>query len=442
MKNVQLSAKGLRSVFSGERGRLLMLFGIEGMLFQFVMSLSGVSGFGTNLYATNLGATDSQIGMIQLVANLFAVSFLIPMGIVADRTKNAKTVPVLLLLFMGVAYLFHGTVPVMGSARMVFFFISIALTAGVLMIYNGIWQAFFGDVTPLEDRNRVFAFRNRFIFVIATIAPVLCGTILTAMADTEGKLMVLRVFFYVCSLLCFVNAFVLSRVKGGVRTPEMLASLPKADLKEMGGVIAGLVRNKRFMSYFICIMFFYFSWHLDWSMWYIGQTQYVGLTESQLSIFVATCSVLQLIFLGVFVKLNEKKSVHFTFLFAIFSLVMCPVTMLASWFSTAAARPAVFMIMGAIIMIPQGAANLCLVQMLLDVAPVKNRSLVVSISMAFVQLSNGLMPFLGVQLYNALGADPAAFVTFNCIVFVLRFISQVIFIVRYVRGAKKAALQA
>ena len=149
-----------------------------------------------------------------------------------------------------------------------------------------------------------------------------------------------------------------------------------------------------------------------------------------------------MIFLGVFVKLNEKKSVHFTFLFAIFSLVMCPVTMLISGLSPVAARPAVFMIMGIVIMIPQGAANLCLVQMLLDVAPVKNRSLVVSISMAFVQLSNGLMPFLGVQLYNALGADPAAFVIFNCIVFVLRFTSQIIFIVRYVRGAKKAALQA
>ena len=355
----------------------------------------------------------------------------------ADRTKNAKTVPMILLMFMGAAYLFYGTVPVMGEMRMVFFFIGIALTAGVLMIYNGIWQAFFGDVTPLEERNRVFAFRNRFIFVISTIAPVLCGTILTSMSDTEGKLMVLRVFFYVCSALCFINAFVLSRVKGGVRTPEMLASLPKVGIKEMGGVIAGLVKNKTFVFYFICIMFFYFSWHLDWSMWYIGQTQYVGLTESQLSIFVATCSVLQLIFLGVFVKLNEKKGVAFTFLFAIFSLVMCPVTMLTSWFSPAAARPMVFMIMGAIIMIPQGAANLCLVQMLLDVAPVKNRSLVVSISMAFVQLSNGLMPFLGVQLYNALGADAQAFVLFNSIVFVLRLTSQIIFIVRYIRGAKK-----
>lgn len=440
MRKLSFGAEGLRSMFSGERGRMLMLFGVEGVLFQFVMSLSGVSGFGTNLYATNLGATDSQIGMIQLVANLFAVSFLIPMGVVADRTKSAKTVPMLLMLFMGCAYFFYGTVPVMGEMRMVFFFIGLALTAGVLTIYNGIWQAFFGDVTLLAERNRVFAFRSRFIFVVSTVAPILCGTILTSMGDTEGKLMVLRVFFYICGALCLVNAFVLSRVKGGLRTPEMLAALPKVGVRELAGVLGGLVKDKKFMLYFVCIMFFYFSWHFDWSMWYIGQTQYVGLTESQLSIFVAACSILQLITLGLFVKLNEKKSVNFTFLLSILSLVFCPITMVASGLAPVAARPAVFMIMGAIVMIPQGANNLCLVQMLLDAAPEKNRALVVSIAMAFVQLSNGLMPFLGVQLYTALGADYNAWLVFNGIIFVLRFTSLVIFTLRYVRGKKSAAV--
>jgi len=73
------------------------------------------------------------------------------------------------------------------------------------------------------------------------------------------------------------------------------------------------------------------------------------------------------------------------------------------------------------------------VQMLLDVAPVQNRSLVVSISMAFVQLSNGVMPFLGVQLYNALGANFNAFILFNFIVLGLRLMSMGIFIVRYLR---------
>ena len=433
MKKLSLSGKSVRSLFSGDYGRLLMIFGIEGMLFQFVMSLSGVTGFGTNLYATNLGATDSQIGMIQLVANLFAVCLLIPMGIVADRTKNAKTMPTLLMLFMAFGYFFYGTVPVMGEMRMLFFFIGLAMTAGVLMIYNGIWQAFFGDVTPLGERNRVFAFRNRFVFFIATLAPMLCGTIMTAQGDTEGKLMVLRVFFYICGVLCLINAFVLSRVRGGVRSAETLAALPKVGVKEMGGVLSGLAKNKRFVRYFICIMFLYFSWHIDWSMWYIGQTQYIGLTESQLSIFTALMSVLQLLCLGIFVKTNEKKGVNFTILFTILSLVLCPTTMLVSSMFPASAQPVVFMIMGAIVCIPQGAANLCLVQMLLDVAPVQNRSLVVSISMAFVQLSNGVMPFLGVQLYNALGANFNAFILFNFIVLGLRLMSMGIFIVRYLR---------
>ena len=102
------------------------------------------------------------------------------------------------------------------------------------------------------------------------------------------------------------------------------------------------------------------------------------------------------------------------------------------------AQPMVFIIMGALACLPQGAANLCLVQMLLDVAPVKNRSLVVSISMTFVQLSNAVMPFLGVQLYNALGADFSAFIAFNFIVLGLRLISQGIFIARYLHSVKKA----
>lgn len=437
MKKLAGNGKGTDKLFAGERGRMLLIFGIEGMLFQFVMSLSGVTGFGTNLYATNLGATDSQIGMIQLVANLFAVCLLIPMGVVADRARNAKTVPIVLMLFMGFAYMFYGTVPVMGSARMVFFFIGLALTAGVLMIYNGIWQAFFGDVTPLADRNRVFAFRNRFVFIIATIAPILCGTLLTRMPDVEGKLMVLRVFFYVCGVLCFLNGLVLTRVRGGARSAEQLNALPKVGLREMSDVIRGLAHDKRFVFYFSCIMFFYFSWHIDWSMWYIGQTQYVGLTESQLSIFVALSSILQLLFLGVFVRMNEKKGVNFTFLFVILSLVFCPTTMLVTSLFPAGAQPMVFMVMGAIACIPQGAANLCLVQMLLDVAPVRNRSLVVSISMAFVQLSNGLMPFLGVQLYNALGADFSAFILFNTVVLVMRSASMVIFVVRWLRSGKQ-----
>lgn len=97
---------------------------------------------------------------------------------------------------------------------MAFFFVFLALTAGMLVVYNTIWQAFFGDVTPLKDRNRVYGFRNRFVFLISTIAPILCGTILTAQPDSPSKLMVLRVFFYICGAVCLLCSFVLSLHSG------------------------------------------------------------------------------------------------------------------------------------------------------------------------------------------------------------------------------------
>lgn len=437
--------KNLSEKFAGMTPAMkaMLLFGVEGLLFQFVMSLSGVSGFGTNLYATNLGATDSQIGMIQLVANLTAVVLMLPAGIISDRLKNAKTVPVVLMLVMGVAYFFYGTVPALGeNLRMAFFFVFLALTAGMLVVYNTIWQAFFGDVTPLKDRNRVYGFRNRFVFLISTIAPILCGTILTAQPDSPSKLMVLRVFFYICGAVCLFCSFVLSRIPGGERSPEMLQQVPKFSLSSFGEVFRDLAHSKKFLSYFICIMFFYLGWHIDWSMWYIGQMQYVGLTEAQLSYFNAGCAILQLLTLGLFVRANEKKGVEFTFLFCILSLVLCPVTMLVSGLTPQAIRPTVYLIMGAIVCVPQCASNLCLVQMLLDAIPEKNRSLIVSLNMAFVTFSNGLMPFLGVKLYTALGADYRAFMLFNSIAFVLRLTALTIFIIRYKKHKAERVLAA
>ena len=424
---------------AGNRNRKLLLFGIEGLLFQFVYSLAAGNGIGTNLYATNLGATDTQVSMVQLLSNLLAVALLLPAGILSDRTKNSKTMPVIILLFVGVMYFFYGTVPVMGEQRMVFFFLFVSLTAGLMAIYNAIWQAFFGDVTPLADRNRVYAFRNRFVFAISTVAPILLGTILTAMPDSERKLSVLRIFFYLCGALNLLNAFVLSRIPGGRRSPEALAQIPKFSFSAFSEVLRGLAHDKRFLIYFGSIMFFYMGWHLDWTMWYIGQTQYVGLTEAQLSWYSAACAILQLLTLGIFARANEKKTVHFTFIFCVLSLMLCPLTMLVSGLAPVGLRPAVFLVLGTLVCIPQGANNLCLVQMLLEVTPEKNRSLIVSLNMAFVTLSNAVMPFVGVQLYNALGADYNAFLLFNSIAFVWRSLALCLFLYRYFRFRRRAA---
>lgn len=75
---------------AGNRNRTLLLFGIEGLLFQFVYSLAAGNGIGTNLYATNLGATDTQVSMVQLLSNLLAVALLLPRASSATGRKTPR----------------------------------------------------------------------------------------------------------------------------------------------------------------------------------------------------------------------------------------------------------------------------------------------------------------------------------------------------------------
>ena len=424
-------------LFQDNHSRRLLLFGCEGALLQFVWSIAAAGGFGTNLYATNLGATDAQIGMTQLVPYLAAVALLLPVGLIGDRMKDARIVPAAIMAFLGAMYMLYGTVPAMGEHRMTFFFVFLALTAGFLSTYNSIWQSFFGDVTPLEQRNRVYAFRNRFVYVVAMAAPVLCGALLTALPDSESKLAVLRAFFYLCGALCLLNAFVISRMRGGRRSPEA-TSAARFSPREIGGVLRGLVRDRKFMAYFGGVMLFYMGWHMDWSMWYIGQTQYIGLNEAELSLYTALTSISQLLLMGAIVKLIDRRGTGVAFLCPILSLVFCPVVMLVGLHVPEGARAVAFLAMGTLVCSPQSGTNLCLVQMLLSAVPQRNRSLIISLHMMVVTLSNALMPYLGVRLYEVMGADRHALVLFNVTVLCIRLCAFALFSLRALRARRAA----
>ncbi|MBP5305970.1 MAG: hypothetical protein J6Z02_08985, partial [Lachnospiraceae bacterium] len=121
--------------------KIFLLFGIEGVLFQFVNS---VGAYGNTIYATNLGASDMQIGLIQTVPNLVALILLIPIGILADRMRFEKTVPALLLFLMGGAYTGLGFVPGLGKDRMIFYFLFLGAGVGLMAGYNAQWQVLFG----------------------------------------------------------------------------------------------------------------------------------------------------------------------------------------------------------------------------------------------------------------------------------------------------------
>lgn len=194
--------------------QIMLLFAVEGVFLQYITS---INGFGLNLYATNMGATDSQIGIIQMVPNIVAYAALLPLGILADRLKSTKTIPMLTLLVMCASYAFLGSVPAFGERCMELFFASLAFTAGALAIYNAQWQAMFGAAVSLRQRNDVYAFRNQFMFVIGILAPVICGILMGRCHTADGKLLVLRSFFYLCAVCVLLQAAAIKKFRWNSR---------------------------------------------------------------------------------------------------------------------------------------------------------------------------------------------------------------------------------
>ena len=148
------------------------------------------------------------------------------------------------------------------------------------------------------------------------------------------------------------------------------------------------------------------------------------MNEAQLSFFQALCSICQMIFIGFFSKLCRRKSEHFTIIFVCAGLLLCPITVASMTLLPQSARMPYFMILALIGNIPQGATNMCVVQLLLQATPKKNRALIISIYTLFVTLSNSLLPFFGVSV------DTAIF-TVNVIESAARFGVLIMMILRY-----------
>lgn len=412
---------------------LLLLFAVEGILLQYMVS---ANSFANNLYATNMGATDSEIGLISMVPNLMACALLLPLGVLSDRMKSSRTLPMSLLLIQGAAYFGFGTVPVLGPSRMLYFFLLLAFTAGTVAIYNGQWQTFFGDATPVESRTRVYALRNQAMFVIAVVTPLVCGVLMSAQAETAGKLHVLRVFFYIAGGAAWLQAFVLSRMPACIRqqTEERIPfreSLPE---------VVSFVKSRRFLLFLLPFVFYYMSWQLDWSMWYLGQVNYVHMNETELSVYNALFNVGQLVAVGVLSRVSQKKSPDFAVIIGAAGLITCPVIMVVSSMLPHTAAFWFFTLGMMILDAPQCVIPLAAMQILLDISPRRNRALIINLYTLLITLSNSLMPWLGVQLYIALGSDIHAVYLFNLTVFVLRVIGTGILVWRYLHLKRKHQL--
>ena len=409
--------------FPGLTGSICTLLTIEGILFAVVNNLINNNNL---LFALRLGANDTQIGLLNSIPQFIGMIFLIPAGIITDRLKNKRSIVILALLLLDVAYLACSFVPALNAYRFYAFLVLLSISIAPLTIYNTSWQSYFSDITAIEERNTILTSRNRWTFLVSIFIPLISGALLASAKSTEGKILIHQFYFWIACLIQMLQVYVLTRVKS-----DREGKSTKLNLRDFRIVLREIGSNKKFLIFVSIAMYFYVTWQFDWTLWFIGQVRYLNMNEAWLSYTGIGAALVQFATIGFWSRVNEKHGIRFGMVAGSIGMATSPIFMIISTSLPLSSGPIVFLILNVIANLTFATIPLNILQCLLQVVPERIKTLSISVYTLFITLSNAVMPMVGVAVYNWFGGDRAALQKAFFIEFLLRLVSIALWTYRW-----------
>lgn len=403
--------------------RVMRLFTFEGILITLINNLVGSHN---NLYAIRLGAGDYELGLVTMLPQLVGMAILIPGGILTDILKNKRSMVTSALLAVAFVYVLIGFVPALGSYKLTSFLALLALSSAPMTIYNVSWQAYFSDVVHPNGRNSILALRSSLSFLIGISITLTGGALLSSASTNSEKIRLHQIFLWTAALLLLVQIFILKRIPGEVKEQDNKFSF--TELKE---ALIVIIHNRKFLGFIGVALFFYMTWHMDWTLYFIGQTRYLGMDEAWLSYVNIGNAIIQFLTMGIWSRINSRRGVRFSIIFGSLGLSLCPLGMIFATSISSDNVKIMFLIINTLFNITLATTTLNILQCLLEVIPEKNKTLNISIYTALVMLSNGIMPFVGVSMYRIFGADINALHSVFWIIFLLRILATSLWALRW-----------
>jgi len=392
----------------------------------FITGATSIAASSFNLFAVRLGANDYQLSLVHFLPQIFTMLVLIPGGLFMDSLHNKKRIVIVMLAAFMAGLFLCGVSPFAGSYSISFFLGAVMLAGGALALYNIAWQSFFPTVVDLNTRNYVLTFRTRVSLYAGMLVPLLIGIVLTSIAAINGKIIAHQAFFICSILLLLLAAFNFQRFRSRFKIEPKRFTF--SEIKKTG---KSLLKNKPFIIFAITALFFHMTWHFDWTLYFIGQVTYLGMNEFQLGLVPLGAAVIQLLTIKFWSRKNERHGVVLPFTFGILGLSLCPLFLIAAVSMPISIGPHVFVILHMIAHIPFCVVTLNLFQCLLQVVNEESRSFCMSVFACLLCLSNAVMPFAGVALYYALGAEINGFRYALGIIFALRIVAAGLWLLRW-----------
>ncbi|MDR0303133.1 MAG: MFS transporter [Treponema sp.] len=407
-------------------------YAMDGLLAALAVNI-GVNN--NNLFALRLGAGDYQLSLVNFLPQIFTMLILIPGGLFAGSLHNKRRMVIGALITAALGYLLCALSPYFRFANpgsefiskySIYFFLAfLSLAAGSTATYNISWQSFFPEVVDRQNRNRVFTMRTHMDVFISIPLPLLVGTILLQASTGRGKILVHQCFYF-CAAMFLILAAINYRSIKAVRP----AAPKRVSFSELKKGIKSLLHNKPYMLFIGVAIFFYMTWHFDWTLYFIGQVSYLKMNEFQIGLTTLGATVAQFLTMRFWSRRNEKHGVVLPVTFGILGLSLCPVAMIISLSLPISIAPYVFLALHAIVSLPLAAITLNMIQCLLQVADEEYHSFSISVYTCLVCLSNAVMPVAGIALYRALGGDRSGLRYAFAIIFVLRIVAAFLWLLR------------
>ena len=398
-------------------------YGIDGLL---VVGAMAIAANNNNLFAVRLGATADQLAMLHFFPSIFALVLLIPAGVFSDSLRNKRRMISIMLLLAAFFFVVVSTSAFVPIHTVSFFLIFFALAAvSVNGLYNLAWQAFFPEAVPEKERNTVLTFRARMTMIVSLVAPLAIGGILVSIPSDEGKIITHQIFYLLAAVLLVVNALHFKKIKA-----VMPAEPKRISWSEMKTAGRRLVGNKQFILFTLVILFFHMTWHMDWTLYFVGQERYLEMNELLLSLTPAGGMLAQLLTLKFWSKKSARQGPDRPLKYGILGLALNPVAMIVGTSLPNPAGTIVFLILHFVATLAFANIMLNVFQCLLKVVDEEYRSFSISIYTCLIMLSNAIMPRVGVVIYNGFGGNLNALRMTFVIAFVLRIAATGLWVLR------------
>jgi len=400
---------------------LTVQYGIDGIL---ALGAVSIAANNNNLFAQRMGANEFHLSMLQFLPQIITLFLLIPAGMLTDSLKNKRIMLSAAMFAAGVFYTFSGLTAFIPVGAIYFLLITLALANVSVTMANLSWQAYFPEVVEDRRRNDVLTFRARMGMIIQLIMPLSVGGILTAISE-HGVVAAHQFFYILAAAMMISNAFYVRRIKA-----SHPAEPKRISFREMKIAGRRLIGNKRYMVFCLVVLALHMGWQLDWTMYFVGQVNYLHMNPFLISLAPVGAMLAQLLTLKFWSRNNAKQGVELPVVYGMLGLTATPIGMILGVTIGGYIGITVFLIIHFAAHLAFANITLNLFQCLLKVVDEEYRSFSISIYTCMITASNAVMPVVGVALYRALGGNQQGLIGMFAIMFALRLIAAGLWMLR------------